>query len=93
VKSELYELPTPALEGVSVKLPSLVKPRLQANAPIRVKQTTTRNNINLGRWTVEEDAKLTDAIKKVGKDWAAAAAIVPGRSYAQCRFDPDITLQ
>lgn len=33
-----------------------------------------------GIWTAEEDAKLTSAIKKQGKDWVAVAAEVPGRT-------------
>jgi hypothetical protein len=50
-----------------------------------------------GRWTVEEDAKLADAIKELGKDdWPAIVARVPGRTHVQCRkrwvnnLDPDI---
>jgi hypothetical protein len=57
------------------------------------------------RWTPEEDAKLTDAVtntckKKWGKeykiDWAAVAALVPGRAGKHCRsrwhdvLDPNI---
>ena len=46
-----------------------------------------------GRWTLEEDAKLTSAVantseKKWGKEyktnWAAVAALVPGRTKSQC---------
>jgi hypothetical protein len=36
-------------------------------------------------WNPEEDAMLTDAVKELGKDWAAVAAIVPGRTNDQCR--------
>jgi hypothetical protein len=48
----------------------------------------------LRRWTPEEDAKLTSAVKttvkkKHGKeyrtDWVAVAALVPGRSKRQCK--------
>jgi myb proto-oncogene protein len=56
------------------------------------------------RWTLEEDAKLTRAVtntskKKWGKeyktDWAAAAALIPGRTSKQCwnrwhTLDPSI---
>jgi hypothetical protein len=51
-----------------------------------------------GRWTVEEDAKLTEAVKKLGTNWIQVAAMVPGRTKKQCRYrwveslDPDITL-
>jgi hypothetical protein len=58
-------------------------------------------------WTPEEDAKLTSAVantskKKYGKEyktnWAAVAALVPGRTKDQCKrrwhntFNPSITL-
>jgi hypothetical protein len=52
-------------------------------------------NGNKGKWSTEEDAKLTEAIQKLGKDWVAAAAMVPGRTNARCRqrwarsLDPD----
>jgi myb proto-oncogene protein len=50
----------------------------------------------LGYWTAEEDAKLTDAVKKHGKEWVAVAALVPGRNNKKCRqrwttqLDPNI---
>jgi myb proto-oncogene protein len=42
------------------------------------------NGKNAGKWTPDEDAKLTKAVKKYGKDWVAVAALVPGRSNVQC---------
>jgi hypothetical protein len=54
-------------------------------------------NIALGKWTVEEDAKLAEAVKKYGdNNWVAVAALVPGRTDKQCRqrwvdsLDPNI---
>jgi hypothetical protein len=41
---------------------------------------------NKGKWKAEEDAKLTDAVSQLGKDWVAVAAIVPGRTHIQCRY-------
>jgi hypothetical protein len=38
-----------------------------------------------GKWTAEEDAKLTDAVKKFSNDWVQNAALVPGRTNVQCR--------
>jgi hypothetical protein len=35
-------------------------------------------------WTAEEAAKLTKAVEKHGKDWAAVALLVPGRTSVQC---------
>jgi hypothetical protein len=41
----------------------------------------------LGKWLTEEDAKLTEAVKKHGKHcWVAVAAMVPGRTTQQCRY-------
>jgi S-ribosylhomocysteine lyase LuxS involved in autoinducer biosynthesis len=40
---------------------------------------------NTGKWTSEEDAKLTEATKKHGKNWVTVAAMVPGRRDNQCR--------
>jgi hypothetical protein len=46
-------------------------------------QTTLRNN---GKWTREEDAKLTEAVKDHGgTDWIRVAVMVPGRTHKQCR--------
>jgi myb proto-oncogene protein len=40
-----------------------------------------------GRWTAVEDIKLKDAVQTHGgKDWAAIAALVPGRTKLQCRM-------
>jgi hypothetical protein len=37
-------------------------------------------------WKGEEDTKLTEAVKKHGKDcWVTVAAMVPGRTNIQCR--------
>jgi hypothetical protein len=41
---------------------------------------------NNGRWTLEEDAKLGDAVKELGTNWAAVTAMVPGRTNKQCRY-------
>jgi hypothetical protein len=50
-----------------------------------------------GKWTPEEDAKLTEAVQKLGKEsWVAVAALVPGRTNVQCsgrwtiRLNPSI---
>jgi hypothetical protein len=42
-------------------------------------------NINTGKWSGEEDAKLTGAVQKFGNDWVQVAAMIPGRTNAQCR--------
>lgn len=39
-----------------------------------------------GKWTATEDAKLTTVVKTHGDtNWVKVAALVPGRSYLQCR--------
>jgi hypothetical protein len=44
-------------------------------------ETTARK----GKWTLGEDSKLMDAVEKHnGVDWAAIAALVPGRTKTQC---------
>jgi hypothetical protein len=42
-------------------------------------------NRKAGKWTAEEDAKLTSAVTKYGNDWVAVAALVPGRTNERCR--------
>jgi hypothetical protein len=36
-------------------------------------------NLTMGKSTVEEDTKLTEAVTKYGNDWVAFSALVPGR--------------
>jgi myb proto-oncogene protein len=44
-----------------------------------------RVNGRTGTWTAVEDSKLKDAVQTHGgKDWAAIAALVPGRTKYQC---------
>jgi hypothetical protein len=38
-----------------------------------------------GDWTISEDALLTSAVEKHGKNWGAVGVEVPDRSHAQCR--------
>jgi myb proto-oncogene protein len=41
--------------------------------------------ISKGKWTLDEDTKLTEAVMKHGKNWAQVAALIPGRLNSQCR--------
>jgi hypothetical protein len=45
-----------------------------------------RTSARAGKWTLDEDAKLKDAVQMDGvrKDWAVIAALVPGRTERQC---------
>jgi hypothetical protein len=38
-----------------------------------------------GFWSAQEDAKLTSAIEKHGKNWVAVALLIAGRTNLQCR--------
>jgi hypothetical protein len=56
-------------------------------------------DVNTGRGTAEEDAKLAEAVKEHGdSNWTAVAAMVPGRTNIHCRLrwvrssDPDTTI-
>jgi myb proto-oncogene protein len=45
-----------------------------------------RDSGRLSNWTAVEDCKLRDALQTHGgKNWAAIAALIPGRSEVQCR--------
>jgi myb proto-oncogene protein len=52
-------------------------------------------DVNRGKWTSEEDAKLAEAVTEFGSNWAVATVMVPGRTNGQCRqrwiesLDPD----
>jgi hypothetical protein len=41
-------------------------------------------DIKSGKWTEEEDEKLTDAVTQFGSNWGQVSALVPGRTNAQC---------
>jgi hypothetical protein len=44
-----------------------------------------RENGRTGKWVEDEDSKLNDAVQlHGGKNWAAIAALVPGRTIKQC---------
>jgi hypothetical protein len=45
-----------------------------------------RANKRSCEWTTDEDIKLKDSVQPLdGKNWAAIAALVPGRAKIQCR--------
>jgi hypothetical protein len=46
-----------------------------------------RANGRTGKWTVDEESKLKDAVEKHGgKHWAAITLLVPGRTKNQCLY-------
>jgi hypothetical protein len=46
---------------------------------------TGKGETKARKWTLEEDGKLADAAAKFGNEWTAVAALVAGRTNAQCR--------
>jgi nuclear transport factor 2 (NTF2) superfamily protein len=44
------------------------------------------NNSNKGKWTREEDIMLIRAVGKLGTDFIAVAALIPGRTNERCRY-------
>jgi myb proto-oncogene protein len=42
------------------------------------------NGTKKGKWTPEEDVKLTKAVERHGKHWGSVAVMVPGRTNRQC---------
>jgi hypothetical protein len=80
---------------------ALVPGRTRAQCSTRWKYVLVSNidpaNGRKGKWTEDENIKLKDAVQTYGgKDWAAIAALVPGRTKIQCQntwkdvLDPSI---
>jgi hypothetical protein len=69
------------------RVAALVKSRTKKNCMNRwhmyLAPLTTATSIN--RWTAEEDAMLTVAVKKHGNIWVRVAALIPNRTNDQCR--------
>jgi hypothetical protein len=68
-----------------VAVAKLVPGRTNEQCRARWVQTLDPANGKKGKWKPEEDAKLTEAVKKHGKKWVAIAATVAGRTDKQCR--------
>jgi hypothetical protein len=50
-----------------------------------INQNIDRATGRLGRWTAGEESKLQDAVQMHGgKNWAAIAVLIPGRTQKQC---------
>jgi hypothetical protein len=53
----------------------------RTNRQCRERRVTTldpTNGTKKGKWTPEEDVKLTKAVEKHGKHWGSVAVMVPG---------------
>jgi myb proto-oncogene protein len=83
-----------------VRVAAMVLVRTNQQCRSRWVESLDPNNTlgNKGKWTVEEDAKLTEVVEELGKDWVRVAAMVLVRTNQQCRsrwvesLDPNITL-
>jgi hypothetical protein len=52
---------------------------------VRCLDISSSEGIEKGTWTPEEDAKLIEAVQKLGKDWVPVAELVGTRTNTQCR--------
>jgi hypothetical protein len=69
-----------------VEVAAMVPGRTRVQCHTRWTQTLDPANGKKGNWTPEEDAKLTEAVKKHGSNhWVAVAMLVPGRTDKRCR--------
>ncbi len=69
-----------------VAVAAMVPGRTNERCHLRwVNKVDPANGKKPGKWSTEEDTKLTEAVKKHGKDWVAVAKMVPGRTNTQCR--------
>jgi hypothetical protein len=68
-----------------VPIAALVPGRTNPQCRTRWLQHLDPTNGKKGRWTPEEDALLTEAVQKHGKDFTAVAALIPGRTNERCR--------
>jgi hypothetical protein len=68
---------------VSAMVPGRTNQHCRKRWHTRWDSTVARNKG--GKWEREEDAKLIEAVKRIGGHWVAVAALVPGRSNIQCR--------
>jgi hypothetical protein len=52
----------------------------------QLRSKTDETTARAGNWTTDEDSTLKEAVEKHnGENWAAIAALVPGRTKMQCR--------
>jgi hypothetical protein len=67
-----------------VAVAAMVPGRTNIQCRLRWTASLDPSNVKKGKWKPEEDGKLAEAVKKLGNDWVAVAALVPGRTNKQC---------
>jgi hypothetical protein len=71
--------------SVAALVPGRTRGRCRSRWHDALDPSIGRANGRTGKWTGDEDSKLKDAVQTHGgKDWAAIAALVPGRTRGQC---------
>jgi hypothetical protein len=68
-----------------VSVAALVPGRTNPQCRSRWLRHLDPTNGKKGRWTPQEDAILIEAVGKLGKDFTAVAALIPGRTNERCR--------
>jgi hypothetical protein len=68
-----------------VPIAALVPGRTNPQCRSRWVRHLDPTNGKKGRWTPEEDAKLFEAVDKLGKNFSAVATLIPGRTNERCR--------
>jgi hypothetical protein len=83
--------------AVAALVPSRMKSQCRHRWRNALNPSIDRSNVRSGKWTEDEDLKLMNAVQTHGgQDWAAIAALVPGRTKNQCHvrwhnaLDPSI---
>jgi hypothetical protein len=69
-----------------VSVASMVSGRTDRQCRSRWTLVLDPTNENKGKWTPEENAKLTEAVRRHGNSWVEVAELVPGRTSSQCRL-------
>jgi hypothetical protein len=73
-------------EKIAVLVPGRTKKQCNGRWHAALVSNIDPATARAGKWTVDEDKKLKDAVQMHGgKDWAAVCALVPGRTKNQCR--------
>jgi hypothetical protein len=68
-----------------VPIAALVPGRTNPQCRSRWLRHLDPTNGKKGRWTPKEDAKLIEAVGKLGKNFRAVATLIPGRTNERCR--------
>jgi hypothetical protein len=72
-------------DAVAALVPGRTQKQCRNRWHYALKSSIDRTTGLAGKWAEDEDSKLKGAVQTYGgKNWNAIAALVPGRTYAQC---------